>query len=96
MFLATPQRTADRRLVAPTPMIVEVMVCVVDMGAPKVRPATYRIDAAEASAANPWGGSRWMILRPSVRMIRHPPEYVPALMTRAVEILTQLGIDESC
>ena len=33
MFLATPQRTADSRLVAPTPMIAEVIVCVVEMGA---------------------------------------------------------------
>ena len=30
---ATPQRTAERRLVAPTPMIAEVMVCVVEIGA---------------------------------------------------------------
>ena len=30
-----------------------------------------------------------MILRPSVRMMRHPPEYVPALITSAVEILTR-------
>jgi len=34
-------------------MIVEVIVCVVEIGAPKVRPATYRMDAADASAPNP-------------------------------------------
>ena len=34
MLPATPQRTADSRLVAPTPMIAEVIVCVVEMGAP--------------------------------------------------------------
>ena len=33
MFFATPQRTADRRFVAPTPMIEPVMMCVVDIGA---------------------------------------------------------------
>src|SRR5664279_3792719 len=95
MSRATPQRTADSRLVAPTPMMVEVIVCVVEIGAPKPSPATYRIAAPEDSAAKPWGGSRWMILRPSVRMMRQPPEYVPALMTRAVETLTHRGIDES-
>ena len=32
MLPATPQRTADSRLVAPTPMIAAVMVCVVEIG----------------------------------------------------------------
>ena len=32
---ATPQRTADNRLVAPTPMIADEMLCVVDTGMPK-------------------------------------------------------------
>ena len=30
---ATPQRTAEKRLVAPAPMIAEVMMCVVETGA---------------------------------------------------------------
>ena len=34
-LMVTPQRTADTRLVAPTPMILPVMVCVVDTGIPK-------------------------------------------------------------
>jgi hypothetical protein len=33
MFLATPHRTAESRLVAPTPMIADVIVWVVDTGA---------------------------------------------------------------
>src|SRR5436190_596850 len=33
MERATPQRTAEKRLVAPAPMIAEVMVWVVEMGA---------------------------------------------------------------
>src|SRR3982750_1638922 len=74
MLPATPQRTADSRLVAPTPMIDDVIVCVVEIGAPNVMPATYRMDAAVVSAAKPCGGSRWMIRRPRVRMIRQPPE----------------------
>ena len=32
---ATPQRTAEKRLVAPTPMTAEVMVWVVEIGASK-------------------------------------------------------------
>ena len=34
MFPATPQRTADRRLVAPTPIMAPVIVCVVLTGMP--------------------------------------------------------------
>src|SRR6476661_3943280 len=94
MLPATPQRTADRRLVAPTPMIEEVIVWVVEIGALKPRPATNSTAEADASAAKPCGGSRWMMRRPSVRMIRHPPEYVPRLMTRALETLTHSGIEE--
>ena len=33
MLPAMPQRTAERRFVAPTPMIEAVTVCVVEMGA---------------------------------------------------------------
>jgi len=35
IFVATPQRTADSRCVAPTPMIAPVMVWVVDTGMPR-------------------------------------------------------------
>ena len=35
MVRATPQRTAERRRVAPAPMIAEVMMCVVETGASK-------------------------------------------------------------
>ena len=34
-LLATPQRTAERRRVAPTPMIAPVIVCVVLTGIPQ-------------------------------------------------------------
>ena len=40
MLPATPQRTAVRRFVEPTPMMAEVMVWVVEIGAPNARPAT--------------------------------------------------------
>ena len=70
---ATPQRTADSRLVAPTPMIAEVMVCVVEIGQPS-RDVTNSTVLAVVSAENPSGGRRWMTRRPRVRMIRQPPE----------------------
>ena len=35
MLPATPQRTAESRFVAPTPMIAEVIVWVVEIGAPQ-------------------------------------------------------------
>ena len=71
----TPQRTAESRLVAPAPMIAEVMMCVVEIGACEDdTPSMYSTQAADDSAAKPRGGSRWMIRRPSVRMIRQPPE----------------------
>src|SRR5689334_15462538 len=37
MVRATPQRTAENRLVAPAPMIAEVMVWVVEIGAWKTK-----------------------------------------------------------
>ena len=40
MFFATPQRTALTRLVAPTPMIAEVITWVVEIGALKMYAVT--------------------------------------------------------
>ena len=37
MLPATPQRTADSRRVAPTPMTDELITCVVDTGRPSAR-----------------------------------------------------------
>ena len=78
MFPATPHRTAETRFVAPTPMIAEVMTCVVEIGALNMKDAVYITEAAVVSAAKPCGGSSSMIRRPSVRMMRHPPAYVPS------------------
>ena len=49
---AIPQRTADNRLVEPTPKIQAVMVWVVLMGAPMTE-AQAMTAAADVSAANP-------------------------------------------
>ena len=91
MLPATPQRTADRRRVAPTPMIEVVVMCVVDTGTAKtVAVVTMTLDATVWAAKPPVGVS-WMIRRPMVRMMRKPPAYVPALIAAAAASTTQKG-----
>ena len=62
---ATPQRTAERRRVAPTPTIEPVMACVVLTGTPKCV-AMRSANAAPVSAANPPTGSNFVIFDPIV------------------------------
>src|SRR5699024_8305312 len=71
---ATPQRTAENRLVDPTPMIAEVIVWVVEIGAWKANAVVYSTAEETDSATNPRAGSSSMILRPRVRLMRQPPE----------------------
>src|SRR5690606_36884122 len=92
MFLATPQRTALTRLVAPTPMIAEVITWVVEIGAWNTKAEPNMIVAPVVSAANPCGGSSSVILPPRVRKIRQPPAQVPADSITAQAILTHTGI----
>ena len=64
--------------------------CVVDSGSP--RWVEDRITAVlVVSAVKPW--IRWMSLtrRPSVRMIRQPPMYVPSPIANAADRTTQNG-----
>src|SRR5690625_6810928 len=84
MLPATPQRTADSRRVAPTPITAEVIVCVVEIGAWNTYAVVYRTDAATDSAAKPRGGSRSTIRRPKVRMMRQPrsEEHTSELQSR--------------
>jgi len=73
MLPATPQRTAEKRRVAPTPMIEDEMTCVVDTGSPYwALPSMTAL--ATVCAAKPLAGVSWMMRRPSVRMMRQPPE----------------------
>ena len=94
MFPTIPQRTADSRLVEPTPMIAVVMTCVVETGIPKWE-AVPIIMAAVVSAAKPCTGCSRIILLPSVWMILQPPLIVPNPMTMAQESLTQSGTTKS-
>ena len=77
MFPATPQRTAEKRSLEPTPMIADEITWVVETGIPKCD-APKMIVAAVVSAANPWTGSSFTTLWPIVLMIRQPPAAVPS------------------
>ena len=70
---ATPQRTADSRRVAPTPITDEVITCVVDTGTAYTYAVLSITELATVCAVTPSAGVRWMIRRPIVRMIRQPP-----------------------
>src|SRR5690606_28993192 len=74
--IVTPQRTADTRLVIPTPIIDPVMVCVVETGIPKCS-VTYKATAPAVSAATPSNGVTFVILEPIVFTIFQPPLIVP-------------------
>src|SRR6476660_9621869 len=90
MLPATPQRTAESFSVAPAPIKAEVMVWVVEIGQPKAE-AVKSTDAATDSAAKPAGGSRSMMRRPRVRMMRQPPDQVPREIAVAAARITQSG-----
>src|SRR5579862_2342809 len=91
MLPATPQRTALRRLVAPTPMMEAAMTCVVLTGMPNFMAPTISTSEAEDSAAKPWMGCSLMILEPMVLMIRQPPDAVPMDMAAAQHMMTHSG-----
>ena len=75
-LMVTPQRTADTRLVKPTPMIEPVIVCVVETGMPKCS-VSNNVTAAPVSALTPSNGVILVILVPIVLTIFHPPDIVP-------------------
>src|SRR5690242_5099178 len=90
MFPATPQRTADRRLVAPTPITEAEITCVVETGKPRCAVAKRMPDEL-VWAAKPCGGSSLNTRLPTVRMIRQPPTYVPAAIAVPAARMTQVG-----
>src|SRR5690606_5757145 len=79
--MVTPQRTADTRLVIPTPIIEPVMVCVVETGIPMCS-VTYKATAPAVSAATPSNGVTFVILDPIVLTIFQPPLMVPKAMNK--------------
>src|SRR6202140_4408187 len=75
--VATPQRTADKRLTAPTPTVAPVMVWVVLTGIP-ARAVANKVIAPALSAQKPPTGFSLVIFCPIVWTMRQPPKYVPA------------------
>src|SRR3546814_20077767 len=69
---ATPQRTAEKRLVAPTPMMAPVMVWVVDTGMPNAD-AKHRVLAPPISAQKPPTGLSLVIFWPMGLTMPTPP-----------------------
>src|SRR4030042_3330712 len=90
MLLATPQRTAEKRLVTPTPMIDVPIQWVVLRGMPK-REASKMAIALELVAAKPCTASSLVILKPTVRIMRHPPKAVPIPITPPQSSITHSG-----
>src|SRR5690606_12964969 len=78
-LMVTPHLTADKRLVAPTPMIEPVIVCVVLTGILSIS-VTNSVIAPAVSAATPSNGVTLVIRLPIVLMIFQPPLIVPAAM----------------
>ena len=75
----TPHRTADKRFVAPTPMIEPVMVWVVLTGIFRFS-VRNKVIAPAVSAATPSKGVTLVIRVPMVLMIFQPPLIVPTDM----------------
>src|ERR687889_398009 len=91
---ATPQRTADRRRVEPTPTIAPVMVWVAETGIPR-KVARYRAHAAAVWAEKPPIGLRAGIRWRRVLTIRQPPDRVPSAMEGWAASTTHSGTGRS-
>ena len=87
---ATPHRTAESLLVAPTPTMAPVMVCVVLTGIPKIE-TPISVAAPAVSALKPPGGLSLVILIPIVCTIRQPPAKVPPAIAAWQVTITQNG-----
>src|SRR6185436_18310939 len=87
---ATPQRTAESRWVAPTPMIEPVMVWVVLTGIPPIA-VPISITAPAVSAQNPPIGRSLVSRIPTVLTIRQPPAKVPSPIAACAARITQKG-----
>src|SRR5262249_20760624 len=87
---ATPQRTAENRCIAPTPMIEPLIVCVVLTGMPAMA-VPINVIAPAVSAQKPPPGRRLVIRRPIVFTRRQPPAIVPRPIAAWAERMTQNG-----
>src|SRR6266566_1596382 len=83
---ATPQRTAERRCVVPTPTIAPAIVCVVETGIPASVTPQIAV-AAAASAAMPPTGWSFVIFEPIVCEAERGGREQLATSEPAVELL---------
>ena len=88
----TPHLTADSLLVAPTPIMEPVMVCVVLTGILKCS-VMNKVMAPAVSAATPSKGVTLVMRVPIVFTIFQPPLIVPKAIAIKHEIGTQSGTD---
>ena len=88
--LTTEKFIADNLLVAPTPIIAVVFVCVVLTGIPKTE-ESKRHEAAAMSAEKPWYFSSLTISMPTDLIILYPPIDVPILITKEHKIIIHTG-----
>src|SRR5665647_3665609 len=91
IFRVTPQRTADRRLAAPTPEMAPVMTWVVLTGTP-AWVATKMLMALAVSAQKPSMGRSLVIFWPMVLTMRQPPDKVPMAIAAWALSTTQSGM----
>src|ERR1700730_18482529 len=89
-LMVTPQRTADNLLVAPTPIMEPVIVCVVLTGMPNFS-VRNKVSAPAVSAQTPSSGVTFVIRVPIVLTSLHPPLIVPAAIAAKQAKGTQLG-----
>src|SRR5438309_11533399 len=87
---ATPHRTADRRFVAPTPIIAEAITGAVLTGMPARAVLASAIPPA-VSAEKPCQGRSAVTRCDIVRTIRQPPNNVPSAMAAGAPRMTQNG-----
>src|SRR2546427_7465166 len=87
---ATPQRTAEKRWMAPTPMIEPVMVCVVLTGMP-ARAVPISVTAPAVSAQEPPQGRSLVMRIPMVLTLRQPPAIGPGPSAACAASTTQNG-----
>src|SRR5487761_2165561 len=78
IFVASPQRTAFRRWMEPTPAIAPAVTWVVEIGRCAYSVANKMVIAAAVSAQNPLRGFNLVKRAPIVCTIRQPPDNVPS------------------
>ena len=89
-----PQRTAETRFTAPTPMMAPVIVCVVLTGIFRIS-VMKSVSAPAVSADTPSSAETLVILLPMVLTMRQPPIMVPMPIAAKQVSGTQSGMDST-